>query len=64
MRTTKQTVPVRARAGSFKGFSFPVIKQMGRGLGTQGEQEINFSLDHVNFEAVFGRCFEHTIEQL
>ena len=32
-------------------------------FGTQGEQEINFSLVRVNFEAVFGRWFECTIDK-
>ena len=42
---------------------FHVSNKWGGAFRTQGEQEINFSLDHVNFEAVFGRCFEGAIEQ-
>ena len=47
-----------------KVFLSQLSNKWGGAFGTQGEQEKNFSLDHVNFEAVFGRCFEHTIEQL
>ena len=59
--------------GSFKDFSFPsrendlscshLSNKWGGAFGTQGKQEINFSLDHDNFEAVFGRGFGRAIAQ-
>ena len=62
IRTTKQTVPVRAAVGKLDRFFFLLLNKWGKDFGTQGEQEINVCLVHVNFEAVFGRCFERAIE--
>ena len=54
--------PRESACGKLQRFFFLLLNKWGEDFGTQGEQEINLCLVHVNFEAVLGRWFERAIE--
>ena len=55
--------PGFASGEASKVFLSQLSNKWGGAFGTQGEQELTFSLDLDDFEAVFGRGFERAIEQ-
>ena len=60
---TPKKNPGFASGEASKVFLSQLSNKWGGAFGTQGEQELTFSLDHDDFEAVFGRGFERAIEQ-
>ena len=54
--------PRESACGRLQKFFVLLLSKWGKNFGTIGEQEINFCLVHVNFEAVFSRWFERAIE--